>query len=334
MIRWWVDLWDRRERPDSQAVVRILLGLLIFVDLLAIWRLDLVVPLYAPGDAGGLGRPLDRGTVPLLYAWLPATAATATAAFWLAVAASATFTAGLATRVSALVLLLTLAQLSLIVPASDRGIDMLLRNGLMVLMFSSCGRAWSLDARLRTGRWGGDRSPQPAWPRYLLILQLVLLYSTAGMQKVASSWLPPDWSALWVAMHDPHFARTDAAWAWSELLFPLTQAATAISWLWEWSAPLILLAYWYRDTEDRPGRLRAFFNRRHVLVWWLLLGASFHLGTHLTMRLGIFPFAVLSLYPAFVHPDAWGRLAGRLRRRPGRGPADGDPVLESRSPAR
>ena len=80
----------------------------------------------------------------------------------------------------------------------------------------------------------------------------------------------------------------------------------------EWAAPLLLLAYHYRDTRTRPaaGRsqpagFRAGLQARVV----------FHVGTHLTMRLGIFPFAVLALYPAALHPDEWGALLVRVRRR-------------------
>lgn len=313
MIRWWIGLWDRRELADSLALVRALIGTLVFVDLLQVVRFDLVTALYAPHDGGGLGNAVERAAVPWLYTLLPATASTAQLAFWAAVVAAAAVALGVATRLSALVLLLLLAQLALIVPAADRGIDMLIRNTLMVLVFSSAGAAWSVDARLRSGRWAGHRRPVPSWPRYLLVIQLVLVYSMAGVQKVATSWLPTDWSALWIAMHDPHFGRFDAAWSWSPAVYQLSRAGTAVTWTWEWAAPLVLLAFWFRDTADRPGRLRAACNRWQLLYWYAGLGALFHVGTHLVLRLGIFPFAVLSLYPALVHPDAWGRLVQRIR---------------------
>ena len=44
--------------------------------------------------------------------------------------------------------------------------------------------------------------------------------------------------------------------------FRVTQLATLGTWLFELSGLLLLLAFWYRHTRDRPGRLRAFFNRR------------------------------------------------------------------------
>ncbi|RME26444.1 MAG: hypothetical protein D6798_06715 [Deltaproteobacteria bacterium] len=275
MIRWWVGLWDRREAADSLAMVRAL--------------------------------------VPWLFTLAPPTADTASVAFWGAVVASAGLAAGIATRLSAVVLVLLLAQLALILPAADRGIDMLIRNTLLVLACSGAGRAWSVDARLRTGRWAGDRRPIPSWPRYLLVVQLVLLYGTAGMQKVASSWLPPDWSALWIALHDPHFGRFDADWTWSPGMYQASRLATAVTWVWEWAAPLVLVAFWARDTEGRPGRRRAALRRGHILALYAALGVVFHLGTHLLLRLGIFPFAVLSLYPALVHPDAWAGLVTGIR---------------------
>jgi hypothetical protein len=306
MICGWVAYWARTEAPTSLGLVRLLLGLVILYDLLVLAGNGLVLPLFAPREAGGISVILNRDPVPELYRWLPATATTARLAFGLALGLALAFTVGLFTRLSGLLLVLLLAQLALMVPPADRGVDMLLRNAVLLLSLSPCGQALSLDAWRRSGSLWGDGRPAPAWARSLLVVQLTLLYSGAGMLKLASSWLPPDWSALWVALRDPAYARDD--WPWLDRLFPLTQAATAITWLWEWGAPLILLAFWYRQTAERPGRLRAAFNRARVLELYLGVGALFHLGTHLGLNLGIFPFAVLALYPAAVAPSSWERL--------------------------
>ena len=198
---------------------------------------------------------------------------------------------------------------------------MLLRNALVVLALSPAGRAWSVDARIRTGRWRGDGLPAPSWPRYLLVVQLLVLYFTAGVQKVSRSWLPMgDWSALYIAMRDPAFSKLPRSWV--DATYVLTQLGTLTTWLWEWSAPLLLLAYHYRDTRTRPGRLRALCNRSDLLVLWVALGAIFHLGTDFALRLGIFPFACMSLYPAFFHHDELRSGARWVRRRiPGMGGA-------------
>jgi len=327
---WWVGLWSRREAPTTLAVLRLSLGSLLLVDLLMTAQRGLVVPLYAPLHAGGLGDVLARHPVQELYRFLPATAATAELAFWTCTAAVACFTLGIFPRVAGLLALLLLAQLALPVPPADRGIDMLLRDALLVLALSRSGESLGLGARLRTGSWLGDGRPVPSWPRYLLVVQLVLLYASAGIQKVSLAWLPPRWSALYIAAHDPAFGRWDAV-AWPAAAWHLSQAGTALSWLWEWSAPLLLLGFWYRDTADRPGRLRAFVLRWHLLGIYVGVGALFHLGTHLAMRLGIFPFGVLSLYPCFVHPETFAALGRRVRgplRRPLHRPGEGaSPVI-------
>jgi len=314
LIRWWHGLWTRTEHPGALAGVRVLLAAVILVDLLLAGHLDLVVGLWGDADAGGMLDVVGRKRVPESYQWLPPSPGTAWTLWGVAVGSAAALLVGLGTRIAAVVLCLSLAQMALVLPAADRGIDMLLRNALLVLACSHAGATASLWARIRTGRFlGVVGGAAPAWPRYLLIVQLVLLYWGAGSAKVSSTWTPlGDYAALYVAMRDPHFARLSAETVAG--LYPLTQVLTATTWLWEWSAPLLLLAYHYRDTRTKPGRMRALFNRMGFVQRYLALGVVFHVGTHLTMRLGIFPFAVLALYPAALHPDEWARGGRALLR--------------------
>ena len=83
----------------------------------------------------------------------------------------------------------------------------------------------------------------------------------------------------------------------------------------ELGAPLILLLTYYAATADRPGRLRRWCNRLRLRWIWIGLGAAFHLGIALTMRLGIFPAAMLALYPVLLLPEEIARLGRRLVRR-------------------
>ena len=198
-LRWWVALWDRREDPRPVALVRIFMAAVVLVDWFRIWSMDLVVPLFATSAGGGMGMPLARKTVPWLHATFPEHAAWL--GFGTVVVLTITLGLGLLTRTSAMLLVLMWTQLALALPASDRGIDMLIRNVIFLLAFSSAGRVWSLDARIRTGSWRGDGALVPAWPRYLLVMQLVILYFTAGVQKVASSWTPfGGYSALYLSL--------------------------------------------------------------------------------------------------------------------------------------
>lgn len=310
----WVSLWDRREVPHTLALLRVLLAVVLLADQVAVLQLGLVETLWAPNEVGGIGDPMGANPPPWLYRLFPATAATAWGAFVAWTAATVLFGLGLFTRASGLVLVLLYAQLALVLPGADRGIDMLMRNALLILAFSPAGKAWSLDARIRTGRWAGDGSPQPAWTRHLLVLQLAVVYFTAGVQKVSLAWMPlGDFSALYIVLHDPAVARTAALDL--EPWYPVTQLATATTVLWEWSAPLLLLALWYRDTRTRPGRLRALFNRVDFRALWLAVGVLFHVGIHVTMHIGIFPWAMMALYLCAWHPDELAAAARRLRRK-------------------
>ena len=139
----------------------------------------------------------------------------------------------------------------------------------------------------------------------------------AGVQKAALSWTPlGGLSALYIVLHDPSFARTD--FAWLDRIYPVTQLATLSTMAFEWGAPVVLWAFYCRWTADRPGKLRAFTVRYHLHLWWLGVGVMLHLGIALTMRLGIFPWAMLATYPALLHPDEllafWRRLTGPFRR--------------------
>jgi len=312
LLRRWIALWDRREDPRSVALVRILLSSVVLYDWMRIYHLKLVEPLFAPLAGGGMGTPMSHKAVPWLYATFTTGADAAWVGFGLVVVLTVMLGVGLLTRLSALALVLVWTQLALGLPASDRGIDMLIRNVVLLLAFSSAGQVWSIDARLRTGSWHGDGQRIPAWPRYLLIVQLVILYFTAGVQKVASSWTPfGGWSALYIAMRDPAFAMGPLSGL--DGLYPATQFLTASTWCWEWSAPLLLLALYYRDTRARSGRLRALMNRLSFRTIYLLIGAVFHIGTSLTLQLGIFPWAILSLYPACFHPEEFQQMAEKLR---------------------
>ena len=63
------------------------------------------------------------------------------------------------------------------------GDDRLLTNALWLLVLSRSTATLSLDCRLRTGQWVSSVLV-PAWPRYLALYQLVLVYGTTGLQKL------------------------------------------------------------------------------------------------------------------------------------------------------
>jgi hypothetical protein len=304
----WVLLLDRRERPTSLALTRILVAAVILGDLLVVRAQDLVAAVWAPPPHGiGVGAVWDPNP-PFAVRWLGASADTAELLWWVATIAAALLLVGAVSRVAAIVLVLVLAQMAHIAPDGDRGIDQLLRATLPVLALSGCHARWSVDAWF-WHRVGRPLPPTvPSWPRVLLFAQLIWVYFSAGHNKADDAWGPVDgFSALATIMCDPHFARWDCGWV--APAYPLLQLATIATMAFELGAPLMLLFTWWEATAGRGGRLRRWSNRLRLRWVWIATGVLFHLGIAMTLKLGIFPWGMLALYPVLFAPGG-GVTAG------------------------
>lgn len=311
----WVALFDGEEAPWSLAVVRLLLGAVILYDFLEILQLDLVVALFGTQDVGGLSDAASRQVPPLWVRAFGASVTSARALHAVITFSAAAFFLGFFTRFSALVLLFAWAQFAKVVPAADRGIDTLCRDVLLLFVFAQGGAALSLDAVRRTGSFVGDGAPIPAWPRKLLVLQLVVMYFLAGVQKMGVHWWPiGHWAALYYVLQDPAIARFDFTWLRKTPFFQLTQIGSAVTIVFQDTYPVILLFRWARAAPG--GAFRTWLARWSWLEWvWIGVGALFHLLLAATCELGIFPWAMLALYPAWFAPEFWPALVGRLWRR-------------------
>jgi hypothetical protein len=301
----WVELWDRREAPTSLALTRIFVALVLLADLLQARSYGLVEAIWAPPPEG-LGWGGVGSGAPIAARWFGASVETAWLLWWAGVITALLMAAGVLSRVSIFLMAVIWAQLGNIAPDSDRGIDFLLRGVLLVLVFSPSHACFSVDAWVR--RKLGRPFPElvPAWPRYLLFLQVIWMYFSAGHNKTDGAWGPLEgYSALANILTDPHFARFDPAWVGT--FYPLLQLATASTMAFELGSPfMILLTYWSR-TRERPGRLRRLANLLRLRWVWIVMGVSFHIGIAVTMRLGIFPWGMLALYPVLFHPDELAR---------------------------
>jgi hypothetical protein len=266
--------------------------------------------------------------LPLAARLFGANSETAALLFWVALGASLAFTLGVLFRPAAWILLAALTELAHVAPDGDRGIDKLLRIAVIVLALSCAGQRWSIDAVLRE-RYGrrGRAVPReasllplkaPAWPRYLLFAQLCWMYFSAAHNRSGRAWWPHGrFSAISQVLADPHMARF--APHVTSGLHPLLQVVTAATMLFELSAPLLIWVTFLDRREGRGGRVGDWLRRYRVRWVWLGLGVSLHLGIALTMRLGIFPFGVLALYPLLIHPEELERGARWLRARLGPG---------------
>ncbi|MBA3463248.1 MAG: HTTM domain-containing protein, partial [Deltaproteobacteria bacterium] len=199
------------------------------------------------------------------------------------------------------VLVVALTQLAWIAPDADRGIHMIFRVVLVILALSRSHAKWSIDAWV----WARWKRPYPAmiaaWPRYLILLQLLWIYFSGGLNKSGAEWGPGGgFMALANALTDPHLARFDPAWIGAVL--PLTQLATAATLVFELSAPLYLVWLYCAETADRPGSWRRWINRLRLRWLWVGTGVLFHAGLVIALPIGIFPWGMLALYPVLLRP--------------------------------
>ena len=315
MIQRCIELFDEREKPTVLALIRILVALTLVYDLAVVGLLDLPVWLWAPISEGGVS-PTATPEAAWFFKVFPATAGSATTLYVGMLVTAVSLGLGFFTRTSAILFVLLSAQSSLLNDVGDRGIDRMIRIVVLILAFSAAGRAYSIDARIATRFFRGDGALAPAWPRYLILGQLVVMYTAAGLSKSATLWLP--WggnAALYVILNEPIYATMDFGFLEHPVLYFLTQVGTASSRMWELLSFVVLLAAHYRRTPDGSGRLRAIMNRYPVRSIYVAFGVAFHVLLALTLRLGIFPYSMLAFFPAFYRPDEIDAFFTKIRAR-------------------
>jgi len=299
--RWWaawVELLSIREPGTSLARFRIAVGLVILYSLSSMIAADLVEVMWIDAAYGGL-QTLDTSH------WLVALLGGRTVdTAWILVGSglvlATLLVAGLGGR---LTVLCTLQVYYAIITAKSTlagGYDTLITNALWMLLLAESTATLSLDCRRRTGRWVSSRLV-PAWPRYLVILQLLVVYGSTGLYKLSPVWTPGgDLSALYWVFQDPTWRRFDMDFTAS--VYWITQLATAVTWWWEVLAPVMLLVFWFRYTHERGGRVRGWFNRFDLRKPWAAIGISLHLGILVMLNVGPFSPISLAYYLCLVPP--------------------------------
>lgn len=289
----WVALLERREDARSLAAVRILGGATAFWHLWSTWSSGALAQIWVEGEVGAVNP-----------GWLAqvggATARNVEALALVGMGAAALTAVGLFSRPAALLAWFCLRILVKLNGQAGGSMEELVLHTMLLLGLSGAGGAWSLDSR-----WRGRRDAA-SWPRWVMILQLVLMYTSTGLQKLSSSWVPGGPAdALWYIYQQPQWSGFDITrHPW---IFPFTQVGTTLTWLWEVGAPVLLLCYWARATRSRAGWLRAQLLRLDLRSLYVLYGLGFHLLVEATMHVGVFSMASLALYPAFFHPDELAR---------------------------
>lgn len=326
----WVRLTSRRERATSLAVLRIAVALVMLTTLLSAMRAGVVDALWIDRAYGGVR---DVGSMLFPLRWLGgAKPEVVWSVSTVACVACLAMAVGLGGRFGVLAAALSYRTVSTINGASG-GYDNMIASATWLLFLSSSTTTLSIDCLRRHGRWTSDEEV-PAWPRFLVLGQLVLVYTASGLQKTSASWTFADeYSALYWFLQDPTWIRFDMGW--TVAAYPLTQLMTFAVWHFEVGAPLLLLVLYLRDTQERGGRLRRWSNRYDLRKPWAAFGIGMHLGIGALMNMGPFSWISIAYYACLFRPDEIEGFASRcfgwLRR--GRGPRRSSPGAPSGRPS-
>lgn len=315
MTRWWSNIADRLsgyEAATPLALVRILVAATLLWELVDMGLSGAMALLWLPESAGGFG--VTHSTT-WLGEHVSPTASNIYRVYGATLVAVGCLLLGLGPRPAAFAALLGLRFLVQQHPLTFSSHDRVFSNALFVLCFARSGETLSLWAWLRRRRWTSG-ALVPAWPRYLLVYQLALLYTCTGIQKLGLAWWPSGgYLAVHYALLTPHFARQD--WWWIAWLGPLTRMASLITWWWEslwWTVPVWM---WLRSTADQGGRLRRWATRLDLRSLFVVTGLGMHLTILMMMDVGPFSLVTLALYPSLYQHDelleAWRRLLGQGR---------------------
>ena len=304
--RCWVVLWTRRERGESLALMRILAGLALLLNVGGVWAggiLDLVWVDVADGGYRHLG---DGGA---RLAWLGGpTRPVIHAVAALALASGVGLVLGWRSRLWALLGGQSLMALAALNPHTKGSYDSLHSNILWLLVLARSDATWSLACRLRTGRWSSALQV-PAWPRTLGAVQLAAVYFFTALHKLSAYWMPAGgYAALYFILQQPSWHRWDMSFL--AHAFWLTQAITAAVWWWELTFPVALLwlalrARWrtcgggWRPGMGRLARALLAVDLRRV---YALFGLALHAGIWVLLEVGPFSLIIAALYPCLVHP--------------------------------
>ena len=285
---WWLERANRPVDVRPFAITRILLVLCVFADQLGVLRLGLARDLYTTFAHGGLSAVKGPDFVlgflgPNVGLMLLGTVLSCMALIGL----------GVLSRPATLIGVLAYAQLGAMYPGGDRAIDRIIRCTLLLLMFTQAHRCYSLPTAMG---WRERVATTPGWISDVMHTWLMLMYLSAGTAKIgAGSWFsttePPE---LWRILTNPQGAWLSTEAAWLRTSWPVLRLAGIIAVINELMAPLLL-------TRWAP--------------YFAVVCATMHLGISVGMKLGMFSWGMLSLYPILFAPwlvPALDKLEARI----------------------
>ena len=288
-----------REKGTSLALFRIFIALTICGELLTTWLSGAASFLWHPQVDGGFKETISSSH--WLFSMLGgATTTTVDGVFVAAFVATLMVLVGLGTRGFAAISLVTLQALFSLQPGSGGGHDRVMTIALFGLILAASDVTLSLACKLRTGKWTSDITV-PAWPRYVGIWQLTVIYVFAGAAKTSPHWLPVgEMDAVYNMLLMPSWSRG----SWELYVAPfyrLTQLSSVVTMVWELTwfvVPLMLL--W------RASGRRWAFDPRPL---YLGLGVVMHMVLWVLANLGPFSPITMSFYVLLYGPEElWNKV--------------------------
>ncbi len=287
---WFQNHLSRVEDGSAVALVRIGTGIALLVLLVPFFATaagsEIIDFAFVDDDYGGYRNLAGTPMMKLLGGAAPSTVRALLAA---SLVAGVCMVVGLFGRLPVLVAAVCTRIAFLQNGDVSGGGDALLGNVLFLLLLADCTHTLSLDCRIRSGRFV-DAGVIAAWPRKLMLVQLVIIYTATGLQKlVSTTWTPLDgFSALYQILQSPQWARfphlIESANGW--LVVPMA-FGTLLTIVWECTFWLVL---------PRPS----------LRVLYAAVGLGIHIGIILLMEVGIFSWLSLAVYPAMFPRGAAG----------------------------
>lgn len=303
LSRWsW---WTEPIPAERVAALRIVTALVVLLDLLACW-LPHFYTLLSPDALGGRDLYASRFQSGHSYwsvlrvlpdSWGPQ----AVFAVW--VLSAVGLLVGWRPLLCGLACWACAVSVWAVCPGPHNGGDRV-RHTLLLMTAASCsGAVWGVSSARKKGAaraagcasstTGAARAQEgpvlvPGWPVRVLFVQLAVLYFFNGYYKLISP--------LWRNGYVMYWASHDLYWSLypgiaSRLPVWVHQASAWATLVWELGFPLLAVM---RGTRTAT----------------LVIGVIFHLGTLVTLEVGMFALYSIACYTAFV---PWERLRGKGR---------------------
>lgn len=305
--KWWFGFGS----PSTLGIIRMLIGGLIFVNLLMLatsydsWftergfvPIDMAQRFYPPVESSFqlgpwvLRLPFD---VPRLNLLSVTPSYAFGVVFYALLTLAALFTClGLWSRVSTIALAIGLVSLHHRNPVILHGGDTVMRVMALYLAIAPSGAACSLDRLigLWKGRFTGPPAPISMWPQRLIAVNVAVVYFTTFWHKVGFGTYWQDGTATWYTARLNEFDKLPVPAFMKE--FPMVTFQTYGTLAVELA--LGTLVFW------KPARR-----------WVLLLGILMHGYIEWSMNIPLFAFLMCALYVAFyegAETEAWARRLG------------------------